>query len=76
MAPAEHRLAARLRQALDEQPLPDSELLRWAYVDGRSLQDLADERNETYKAVESRLARLRQKLKVRLLMFLHHEDLA
>ena len=74
MAPAEHRLAEGLRQALDELPPADSELVRGAYVDKRSLQDLADERNETYKAVESRLARLRQKLKARLFILLHHEN--
>ncbi|MCU0784843.1 MAG: RNA polymerase sigma factor [Verrucomicrobia bacterium] len=74
--PEEHRLAAGLRQALDELPPEDSELVRGAYVDKRSIQDLADERDETYKAVESRLARLRQKLKARLLIHLRHENLS
>jgi RNA polymerase sigma-70 factor, ECF subfamily len=72
--PVEHRLAASLRRALDELPPEDSELVRGAYVDKRSIQELADERDETYKAVESRLARLRQKLKTRLLIHLRNED--
>jgi DNA-directed RNA polymerase specialized sigma24 family protein len=43
-------------------------------VDERPLQGLADELGQTYKAVESRLARLRQKLKERVLENLRHEN--
>jgi RNA polymerase sigma-70 factor (ECF subfamily) len=52
----------------------DRELLEAAYLDGRPLGELAAERGETYKAVESRLARLRLKTKAALLKFLRHEN--
>jgi RNA polymerase sigma factor (sigma-70 family) len=51
----------------------DRELLQAAYTDGRPLGELAAERGETYKAIEGRLARLRQKTKAALLKMLRHE---
>jgi RNA polymerase sigma-70 factor, ECF subfamily len=71
---SEHRLGAILRDALAGLPPEERELLQAAYVDERPLQELADEAGQTYKAVESRLARLRQKLKEQLLKHLRHEN--
>jgi RNA polymerase sigma-70 factor (ECF subfamily) len=51
----------------------EQELLRAAYEDERPLQELADGSGQSYKAVESRLGRLRQKLKTRLLSQLRNE---
>jgi RNA polymerase sigma factor (sigma-70 family) len=70
----EHRLAELLRESLSGLPLEERELIQAAYVDERPLQELADESGQTYKAVESRLGRLRHKLKERLLKNLRHED--
>jgi RNA polymerase sigma factor (sigma-70 family) len=70
----EHRLAGSLRQALDQFRPEESELLRAAYVDERPLRELADEFGQTYKAMESRLARLREKLKQTLLRSLRQEE--
>jgi RNA polymerase sigma-70 factor (ECF subfamily) len=71
---SEHRLGGILRDALAALPPEERELLQAAYVDERPLQELADEAGQTYKAVESRLARLRQKLKEQLLKDLRHEN--
>jgi RNA polymerase sigma-70 factor, ECF subfamily len=70
----EHRLSEILREALAVLPPEERELLQAAYVDKRPLQELADEAGQTYKAVESRLGRLRQRLKERLLRDLRHEN--
>ena len=72
--PAEHFLCASLRKALDELPPADRELLRAAYVDGQSLGEIAGETGQTYKAIESRLGRLRRKLKIGILTHLRHEQ--
>ena len=70
----EHRLGEILREALAALPPDERELIQAAYVDKRPLQELADEAGQTYKAVESRLGRLRQKLKEQLLKDLRHEN--
>jgi len=70
----EHRLSESLHQALEQLTAEEQELMRAAYVDERPLQELADASGQTYKAVESRLARLRRKLKTKLLNRLRHED--
>jgi RNA polymerase sigma-70 factor (ECF subfamily) len=70
----EHRLSASLHHALEQLTAEERELLRAAYVDERQLQELADASGQTYKAVESRLARLRRKLKTNLLNHLRHEE--
>ena len=69
----EHRLGEILREALAALPPDERELIQAAYVDKRPLRELADEAGQTYKAVESRLGRLRQKLKEQLLKDLRHE---
>jgi RNA polymerase sigma-70 factor (ECF subfamily) len=62
-----------LIRAMDQFTPDEQELLRAAYEDERPLQELADESGQTYKAIESRLGRLRQKLKSRLLSQLRNE---
>ncbi len=71
---SEHRLTGLLREALAGLSPVERELVQAAYVDARPLQELADEAGQTYKAVESRLGRLRQKLKEQLLKNLRHEN--
>ena len=68
------RLSDRLEAALATLPPKERELILAAYVDERPLRELADEGGETYKAVESRLGRLRQKLREHLFQQLRHED--
>jgi len=70
----EHRLAGILQETLAGLPPEEREWLQAAYVDNRPLQELADEAGQTYKAFESRLGRLRQKLKEQLLKGLRHEN--
>jgi len=71
---AEHRLSDSLNHALEQLAPEDGELMRAAYVDRRPLQELAETSGQTYKAMESRLARLRGKLKAKLLNQLRHEE--
>ena len=68
-----HQLSETLCDALATLPPDERELLQAAYIDERPLQELADASGQTYKAVESRLARLRQKLKAQLIIRLRHE---
>ncbi len=70
---AEGLLSELLREALEAPPPEERELVQAAYVDERPLQDLALASGQSYKALESRLGRLRQKLKERLLRSLRHE---
>jgi RNA polymerase sigma factor, sigma-70 family len=70
----EHQLATGLHYVLAQLEEADQELMRSVYVDRRPLQELADATGQTYKAVESRLGRLRQKLKANLLKYLRHEN--
>ncbi len=68
------RLSEILREALAALPPEERELMQAAYVDKRPLRELAGASGLTYKAVESRLARLRLKLKEQLLKNLRHEN--
>lgn len=68
------QLSEILREALAALKPEERELMQAAYIDGRPLQELAGASGLTYKAVESRLARLRQKLKEQLLRDLRHEN--
>jgi RNA polymerase sigma-70 factor (ECF subfamily) len=70
----EHRLGEILREALAALPPDERELIQAAYVDKRPLRELAYEAGQTYKAVESRLGRLRHRLKEQLLNDLRHEN--
>ena len=49
-------------------------LLTWKYTDSRSVRSIADELQTTDKAVESRLGRIRRKLKDIMLTELKHEE--
>jgi RNA polymerase sigma-70 factor (ECF subfamily) len=62
-----------LGRAMEQFAPDEQELLRAAYEDERPLQEIAVESGQSYKAVESRLGRLRQKLKTRLLSQLRNE---
>ena len=70
---SETRLSACLTHALESFSSEEAELLRAAYIDETPLQSLADESGQTYKALESRLGRLRKKLKLTMLNYLRHE---
>ena len=70
---ATRQLSEILRDTLEALPPEERELIQAAYVDERPLRELADASGDSYKAVESRLARLRQKLKEQLLKKLRHE---
>lgn len=63
-----------LHRALEELAPIDRELLQSFYVDEQSTQHLASEMGTTPKAIESRLARLRHKVKASLLKYLHNEN--
>jgi RNA polymerase sigma-70 factor, ECF subfamily len=67
-------LAAGLRTILDELPADERELLQAAYVDEQPLTAIAAAAGTTYKALESKLGRLRARLRARLLKLLHHES--
>ena len=73
VAGAEDRLARCLETALEAFTPEEAELLRAAYIDERPLQELADEAGQSYKALESRLGRLRRKLKEKMLNGLRDE---
>jgi RNA polymerase sigma factor (sigma-70 family) len=73
-AASDHRLHEILRVALSELPPDTRELLQAFYIDERPLASLAAERGLTYKALESRLSRLRHALRERMLFLLRHES--
>jgi len=72
----EQRLEDALREILATLPAGERELLQAAYVDNYPIRRLAEESGQTYKAVESKLGRLRQKVKEKLLKDLNHETRA
>jgi RNA polymerase sigma-70 factor, ECF subfamily len=72
-AATESRLVVAMAQVVEQLEPDERELISAAYVDERPLQSLADESGQTYKAIESRLGRLRLKIKTRLLNSLRHE---
>jgi DNA-directed RNA polymerase specialized sigma24 family protein len=67
-------LRAALRQILDTLPPAERELLHAAYVDEQPLGELATAEGTTYKALESKLGRLRARVRVLLLKTLRHES--
>lgn len=64
---AGRQLCDSLGEAMTDLSPEERELIQAAYVDRRSLGELAAEHGQSYKAMESRLARLRLRLKNRLL---------
>ncbi|MCP5524431.1 MAG: sigma-70 family RNA polymerase sigma factor [Verrucomicrobiales bacterium] len=71
---ADGLLLELLNSGLDELPPAERELLEQKYLAGASVREMAAERGDTEKAVESRLGRGRRKLKTWILERLHHED--
>jgi len=70
----DQKLETMLSQGLIQLPAEDQRLLEWKYTDGRSVRSIADELQTTDKAVESRLSRIRRKLKDIILTELSHEE--
>jgi RNA polymerase sigma-70 factor (ECF subfamily) len=69
----EERLRELLEQNLKILQPEERELLEWKYFDGRSVREIAGQLQTTEKAIESRLVRLREKLKQAVLAQLKHE---
>jgi len=67
-------LERSLAGSLTTLPDDERELLERKYLEGASVRDLAQELETTEKAVESRLVRVRRKLKQSLLAQLNRED--
>jgi len=70
---AADRLREGLRQAMAECAPEEREWLNAIYVDGKSVGEVAAQTGQSYKALESRLARLRLKVRKNLLTHLRHE---
>jgi len=66
-APQEDSLRARLEESLQELEAADRRLIEGKYLGGATVKELGAQLGLTEKAVESRLARLRQQLRERLL---------
>ncbi len=67
------RLRESLQRALADCAAEEREWLNAIYVDGKSVSEVAVQSGQSYKALESRLARLRQKVRKNLLSRLRHE---
>ncbi len=72
-AEAEARLQAALEQSLAALPLDERQLVEWKYFGRRSVHEIALELQASEKAIESRLVRIRRKLKATLLLGLKDE---
>jgi RNA polymerase sigma factor (sigma-70 family) len=72
--PAEDPLPALLDECLAGLPAEERGLLAAKYRDGETVATLAADSHCSEKAMESRLARLRQRVKAQLLARLRHED--
>jgi RNA polymerase sigma-70 factor (ECF subfamily) len=66
-APHEDSLRAALEESLEELEAADRRLIEGKYLEGATVKELGAQLGLTEKAVESRLARLRQQLRERLL---------
>jgi len=71
---ADTQLLALLEHGLHHLATDERELVERKYFRGQSVREIAVELQVTEKAVESRLGRVRQKLKDRLLLELKHES--
>jgi len=60
--------------ALQGLPPEDAELLNTVYVDGRAIAEVASEHGQSYKAMESRLTRLRRRVKEAMLKGIRDEE--
>lgn len=69
---ADSRLGDSLEACLEALPADERRLVEGKYFEGRSVRDLAGEFSLSEKAVESRLGRVRQKLRIAILERLRH----
>ncbi len=67
------RLLAALEGSLSALPAEERQLVEWKYFAHRSVRDIAAELGTSEKAIESRLVRIRRKLKLELITELKHE---
>ena len=74
-ADSDGQLLTLLEQSLTILPADEKELIESKYLEGASVREIAEEFQTTEKAVESRLVRIRRKLKASLLESLKHESL-
>ncbi len=70
---ADARLHTGLERTLAALPGDERQLLEWKYFGHRSVRDIAIELQTSEKAIESRLVRIRRKLKDALMEQLKHE---
>jgi RNA polymerase sigma-70 factor (ECF subfamily) len=70
---ADARLLGALQRSLAALPLDERQLLESKYFEHRSVRDLAAELQTSEKAIDSRLVRIRRKLKDALVDQLKHE---
>ena len=70
---ADAKLLALLDTKLAAMPPEERELVESKYLDCRSVREIAEELGTSEKAIESRLVRIRRKLKSALLESLKHE---
>jgi DNA-directed RNA polymerase specialized sigma24 family protein len=70
---ADGALLTALDQELAALPIDDRALLERKYFDGMAVKEIADELHATEKSIESRLVRVRRKLKSTLLTQLRNE---
>lgn len=61
--PRDDRLGEALARHLALLPVDERELIEWKYTERRSVRDIAAQLGATEKTIESRLTRLRRKLK-------------
>jgi len=66
-------LFSLLERTLATLPPDEKQLVEWKYLERRSVRDIAVELQTSEKAVESRLVRIRRKLKEFLLLALKNE---
>ena len=71
-SPEDDNLQRTLDAALADLSMEDRELVEGKYLHGRSVRDLAENAGSSEKAIESRLVRIRRKLKAALLEKLKH----
>ncbi len=71
-APEDGDVEKSLDAALADLPMEDRELVEAKYLHGRSVRELAANAGNSEKAIESRLVRIRRKLKAALLERLKH----
>jgi RNA polymerase sigma-70 factor, ECF subfamily len=70
----EDSLSVALEESVDELELNDRQLVEGKYLDGQTVKDLAAQTGLTEKAVESRLLRLRRRLREGILKRLNQHD--